>query len=114
MLSRYLYHNDEVKYSIITSILKREDFNECLFWISEYYYSGYEIWNLVWKMYYDFYAINSPKLERFITPDEFENYKKIAYSKGFIMVSSSPLTRSSYHASEDFKIMQLNRKKKYK
>ena len=54
------------------------------------------------------------KLDRFITPDEFEDYKKIAYSKGFLMVSSSPLTRSSYHASEDFKIMQLNRKLKNK
>ncbi len=54
------------------------------------------------------------KLESFITPDEFDDYKKIAYSKGFLMVSSTPLTRSSYHASEDFEIMQMNRKKKYK
>ena len=42
------------------------------------------------------------KLERFVSPKEFENFEKIAYSKGFLMVSSSPLTRSSYHASEDF------------
>ena len=39
----------------------------------------------------------------FISPKEFKIYKQIAYSKGFLMVSSSPLTRSSYHASEDFK-----------
>ncbi len=38
----------------------------------------------------------------FITPDEFEGYKKMAYGKGFLMVSSSPLTRSSYHAGDDF------------
>ena len=43
--------------------------------------------------------------------EKFENYKQMAYAKGFLMVSSSPLTRSSYHASEDFKIMQKNRKK---
>ena len=54
------------------------------------------------------------KLDRFVKPDEFNYYEKIAYSKGFLMVSSSPLTRSSYHASEDFKIMQENRKKNYK
>ena len=42
------------------------------------------------------------KLSHFVRPEEFEMYKKIAYSKGFLMVSSSPLTRSSYHASEDF------------
>ena len=54
------------------------------------------------------------KLDRFVKPDEFNYYEKIAYSKGFLMVSSSPLTRSSYHASDDFKIMQENRKKNYK
>ena len=42
------------------------------------------------------------KLEKFVTPEEFEIYKKMAYAKGFLMVASSPLTRSSYHASEDF------------
>ena len=43
------------------------------------------------------------KLEQFIEPEDFENFSRVAYSKGFLMVSSSPLTRSSYHASEDFK-----------
>ena len=52
------------------------------------------------------------KLERFITPKEFEEYKQMAIAKGFLMVASSPLTRSSYHASEDFKIMQDNRTSK--
>ncbi len=52
------------------------------------------------------------KLERFVTPKEFEEYKQMAYAKGFLMVASSPLTRSSYHASDDFKIMQQNRRKK--
>src|ERR671928_111457 len=39
---------------------------------------------------------------RFVPPDEFESLKTIAYAKGFLMVSSSPLTRSSHHAGEDF------------
>jgi lipoic acid synthetase len=39
---------------------------------------------------------------RFLTPDEFESLKTIAFAKGFLMVSSSPLTRSSHHAGEDF------------
>ncbi len=38
----------------------------------------------------------------FITPDEFNGYKKTAFAKGFLMVSASPLTRSSYHAGDDF------------
>ena len=49
-------------------------------------------------------------IKDFITPDEFNTYKEIAYSKGFLMVSSSPLTRSSYHAGEDFTVLQKNRK----
>ena len=52
------------------------------------------------------------KLERFITPKEFGEYKQMAVAKGFLMVASSPLTRSSYHASEDFKMMQQNRASK--
>jgi lipoic acid synthetase len=41
-------------------------------------------------------------VERFWTPDEFKGLEAIARSKGFLMVSASPLTRSSYHAGEDF------------
>ena len=48
-------------------------------------------------------------IKNFITPEEFENYKLIAKGKGFLLVSSSPLTRSSYHASEDFYILKQKR-----
>jgi lipoic acid synthetase len=41
-------------------------------------------------------------VKRFVTPEEFKSYEAIAYAKGFLMVSSSPLTRSSHHAGEDF------------
>ncbi len=41
-------------------------------------------------------------IDRFVTPEEFESYERMAYSKGFLLVSSSPLTRSSYHADDDF------------
>jgi len=49
---------------------------------------------------------------KYVTPDEFNSYKIIAESKGFLMVSSSPLTRSSHHAEEDFKVLKQNRIKK--
>ena len=42
------------------------------------------------------------KLERFWTPEEFAGLESIARAKGFLMVSASPLTRSSYHADSDF------------
>jgi lipoic acid synthetase len=38
----------------------------------------------------------------FVTPEEFESYRRLALGKGFLMVAASPLTRSSYHAGEDF------------
>ncbi|HXI87167.1 MAG TPA: lipoyl synthase [Parvularculaceae bacterium] len=41
-------------------------------------------------------------VDRFVTPDEFKSYEAIARAKGFLMVSASPLTRSSHHAGEDF------------
>lgn len=48
-------------------------------------------------------------IDRFVTPDEFAEYGRRAYAKGFLMVSSSPLTRSSYHAGEDFARLRANR-----
>ena len=45
-------------------------------------------------------------VDRFVTPDEFASYAAIARGKGFLMVSSSPLTRSSYHAGDDFRRMR--------
>ena len=48
-------------------------------------------------------------LDRYYNPNEFDELKKIAQAKGFLLVSSSPLTRSSYHADEDFAVLQLNR-----
>jgi lipoic acid synthetase len=46
---------------------------------------------------------------RYVTPEEFAGFEKIAYAKGFLMVSASPLTRSSHHAGEDFARLQAAR-----
>ncbi|MEN8723922.1 MAG: lipoyl synthase [Alphaproteobacteria bacterium] len=51
-------------------------------------------------------------IDRFVHPDEFISYEQMAYSKGFLMVSSSPLTRSSHHAGEDFDRLRAARQKK--
>ncbi len=42
------------------------------------------------------------RVDRFVTPDEFKGYESTAFGKGFLMVSATPLTRSSYHAGDDF------------
>jgi len=50
-------------------------------------------------------------LNRYYHPDEFKELESIARTKGFLLVSSSPLTRSSYHADEDFRKLQDTRNK---
>ncbi len=48
-------------------------------------------------------------IDRYVDPEEFEYYTRMAYAKGFLMVSASPLTRSSYHAGDDFEKMRAAR-----
>ncbi len=60
------------------------------------------------------YLQPSPKhfpLVRYYHPDEFKDLEQQAKARGFLLVSSSPMTRSSYHADEDFKVLQENRLK---
>jgi len=51
-------------------------------------------------------------VDRFVHPDEFAAYEKSAYGKGFLMVSATPLTRSSYHAGDDFAQLRAARLEK--
>ena len=54
-------------------------------------------------------SVKHHPLDRYYHPDEFKELEVIAKSKGFLLVSSSPLTRSSYHADEDFAKLKQNR-----
>ena len=51
-------------------------------------------------------------VDRFVHPDEFKSYEQAAYGKGFLMVSATPLTRSSYHAGHDFNALRTARMQK--
>ena len=58
------------------------------------------------------YLAPTPKhaeVKRFVPPAEFEDMKRIALAKGFLVVASSPLTRSSYHADDDFQRLKAAR-----
>lgn len=52
------------------------------------------------------------RVDRFVTPEEFKAYETAAFGKGFLMVSATPLTRSSYHAGEDFARLRAARLEK--
>jgi hypothetical protein len=66
IFTRYLYIKDEVKQALFISLLEKSD--DCLFWAYELYYSGFgtELFELIWKIYYECYAVLNPKLESFI------------------------------------------------
>ena len=54
-------------------------------------------------------SVKHHPLDRYYTLEEFDELKNVAISKGFLLVSSTPLTRSSYHTDEDFALLQKNR-----
>jgi len=58
-------------------------------------------------------TLRHAKVERYVTPDEFKNYDRMARAKGFLQVSATPLTRSSYHAGDDFRKLQAARAEMY-
>jgi lipoic acid synthetase len=51
-------------------------------------------------------SVKHAAVDRFVTPEEFAEYASVARAKGFLMVASTPLTRSSYHADADFAQMR--------
>ena len=51
-------------------------------------------------------------VDRFVTPEQFQTYAALGREKGFLMMASTPLTRSSYHADADFEALQRERQKR--
>ena len=63
--TRYLYNEDEVKLTLLENLLNQNNLKECYFWIYEYYKSTNveDTFNLIYKIYYDFYGLKNPKFE---------------------------------------------------
>ena len=80
-LTRYLYARDEVELSFIAAILLRKGLDECYYWGYELHYSGFDVFPIMWKIYYDFYFVSNPGLETLIRHKEkmWERNKKLHY-----------------------------------
>lgn len=80
-LTRYLYARDEVELSFIAAILLRKGVDECYYWGYELHYSGFDVFPIIWKIYYDFYFVCNPGLETLIRHKEkmWERNKKLHY-----------------------------------
>tara|TARA_B110000008_G_C16975324_1_gene565614 strand:- start:46 stop:1026 length:981 start_codon:yes stop_codon:yes gene_type:complete len=83
-LTRYLYFLEEVKLSFLDCLLKRISLKESYFWISEIFYSGFidECWQLIMKIYYDFYYLNNRIIETRIK----KKYKKYNDIKSILSI----------------------------
>lgn len=64
--TRLLYCYDEVCINLLISIFEQDDFKKSIFWAAELFCSGFEkeIWQILWKIYYEFYALTNPTLQR--------------------------------------------------
>jgi hypothetical protein len=63
ILTRFLYSKDEVELSLITALLKKHDLEVIYYWAYELYYSGFDIFEFMWKIYLDFYYEQQPYFE---------------------------------------------------
>jgi len=117
ILTRYLYLFDEVGLTFLTYILKAQSLDECYFWISELYLSGFieQSWELLWFVYYDFYYITNPYFQSFLDKKSLDGDLKSALTvvkNLFKMKSSSQvfITRQYNNCVKD--ITQIFRGKK--
>ena len=103
-LTRYLYNFDDVKISLLVSLLEKKNLNKCYYWLSELYYSGFEneSWEFIMKIYYDFYSLQNYKFEKIIIKKYkiWLNDKKINYSLEII--------KNLYYKNYDSKIFILS------
>ena len=101
--TRYLYNVDEVILTFLEKLLKQENLNECYFWIYEYYKSGYvsETWNILYKIYYDFYALQNPKLEKKMN-EYYDNYQKTKNIKFILSV-----VKNLFRFKKDYEIFMM-------
>jgi len=94
ILTRYLYLYDEVKIALISSLLNKNQ-DQSLFWACEIYYSGYtdEFFDLIWKIYYDFYSTLNPGFRDYILKKQNEHNNQDDEFKIIVLIISNLLIR---------------------
>lgn len=103
ILTRYLYIKDEVKYSILISLLLKQTFQQVIFWIEEFYTSGYkeELWKFLFTIYYDFYASRNPRLEKYMI----KLYKRWKQENNIIQIIN--FVKNLYNKNTDAYVFKL-------
>ena len=103
--TRYLYNLDEVILSGLECLLKHTNIEECYFWFYEIYSSGYvdEIWNLLWKIYYDFYAEKNGYFERKMK----QYYRGWKNNKSFKPIMNILRTLHTFHKKTSGRVFMM-------
>ena len=122
-LSRYLYCKSDIKLSFINCLVKKLDINELYFWIVEWYCSGWDCFDLIWQIYYDFYAILNPTFESYMNKKylmwkkEQNIYIPITVIKNLYRCESNPIVfilrqyTESIIENKNFKLIEKNKKR---
>ena len=81
--TRYLYEKEEVKLSLMMCLLNKKD-EEAVFWAYELFYSGlsFELTELLWSIYYDFYAVLNPNFEKYLTTKLKSQLQQVSIKSG--------------------------------
>tara|TARA_B100000925_G_scaffold133660_1_gene99888 strand:- start:685 stop:1785 length:1101 start_codon:yes stop_codon:yes gene_type:complete len=103
--TRYLYNYDEVILTGLECLLKHTSIEECYFWFYEIYSSGYvdQIWNILWKIYYDFYAEKNGYFERKMK----QYYRGWEKNKSFKQVMNVLRTLHTLHKSVSGRVFMM-------
>ena len=103
--TRYLYNLDEVILSGLECLLKHNNLEECYFWFYEIYSSGYvdELWNILWKIYYDFYAEKNGHFERKMK----QYYRGWKNKKSFKQVMNVLRTLRTFHKRTSGRVFMM-------
>jgi hypothetical protein len=105
--TRYLYEKDEVKLSLVISIINKKD--DAIFWAYELFYSGFkiELAELLWKIYFDFYATLNPSFEKYLKIKLADNFGNISDGEKLIsMIINNFIIRP--HNMDVFMLRQIS------
>ena len=105
VFTRYLYNLDEVILSGLECLLKHTKLEECYFWFYEIYSSGYvdETWNILWKIYYDFYAEKNGNFERKMK----QYYRGWKNNKSFKQIMNVLRTLHTFHKTTTGRVFMM-------
>lgn len=105
--TRYLYLKDDVEMSLLTAFLMKNDMEEVYYWAYEYYLSDKEkIWEFIWKLYYDFYALTNPNFYKIIG----NNYKSWKKKENFKRIMNVLYTMIHFRGSNYIFKCRMNKK----